>query len=69
MKKITYFVGALLVAALVTVVMAKANSTYSVDNETTVNIGDVQFNVPGGTNAHIVAGPSNTFMVMLPALL
>jgi hypothetical protein len=56
MKKITYFAAAMLVAALVTVVLAKANSTFSVNNETTVTIGDVQVNIPGGTNGHIPVG-------------
>jgi len=61
MKKITYFAAAMLLAALVTIVFAKANSTYSVDNETTVTIGDVQFNVPGGTDGHIVVGGYGTY--------
>ena len=52
----------MLLAALVTVVMAKKNSTtFSDDNETSVNVGDVQINIPGGTNGHIPVGPSGTY--------
>jgi hypothetical protein len=61
MKKITYLAAAILVAALVTVVLAKANSTFSDENETPVNIGDVQINIPGGTNGHIDVTGAGTF--------
>ena len=61
MKKITYLAAAMLLAVLVTVVLAKANSTFSVENDTEVWIGDVQVNIPGGTNGHVPVGGSGTY--------